>query len=531
MGIFKRANNIYITVRDTYTSIGGTSYEEAEEVIIEATNGDLELVSQKKVVMQGLGNNSNEDDQEPRESPKNEVKYIVLFERLPSYDGEFGFDWMRKEFLCKNSICVEGIEELKKIYTPLKTNVKNNTTQEPYGDYYVPWLIMFPNHKDKVGKDVKLNVSVPTEYISDEYYTNPEIEEFSFIPSNAALRVEPQKINIDKCVMGEEITIYCDAPLENDEFIEVKNSKGSIVGKLNVMRNAHYEKLTINIHAIKSYITDSSSYGKNVIDTKLVSGGLQAIEDYLNKNSLNQALIQVKIVNKANPYDWGFTSKSLDNANKGRNPKDNKENFLYQNFKGMKEIINGKEKFNTGKILDFFHLQFGLKEYNLVNGKGAKSILLYLASVESKDSGGAAYMAPLDNRQCIIFQPNLEHLSSYAHEIGHVLGLPHTFKEGDSYEQLISKKKNEITPYNQWLNNNSEYVKRNPNDENVSNVRRYINYIKKIIQAYEKIKLYDIYKFNKKTTENIMDYDLSNQKSFTIWQVRIMQEEVLNYYR
>ena len=94
----------------------------------------------------------------------------------------------------------------------------------------------------------------------------------------------------------------------------------------------------------------------------------------------------------------------------------------------------------------------------------------------------------------------------------------------------FSKKKNEITPYNQWLNNNSEYVKRNPNDEDVSNVRRYINYIKKIIQAYEKIKLYDIYKFNKKTTENIMDYDLSNQKSFTIWQVRIMQEEVLNYY-
>ena len=77
---------------------------------------------------------------------------------------------------------------------------------------------------------------------------------------------------------------------------------------------------------------------------------------------------------------------------------------------------------------------------------------------------------------------------------------------------------------------NSEYVKRNPNDEDVSNVRRYINYIKKIIQAYEKIKLYDIYKFNKKTTENIMDYDLSNQKSFTIWQITIMQEEVLNYY-
>ena len=61
MGIFKKANNIYITVRDTYTSISGSSYEEAEEVIIEATNGDLELISQKKVIMQGLGNGKGDD--------------------------------------------------------------------------------------------------------------------------------------------------------------------------------------------------------------------------------------------------------------------------------------------------------------------------------------------------------------------------------------------------------------------------------------------------------------------------------------
>ena len=61
MGIFKRANNIYITVRDTYTSIGGTSYEEAEEVIIEATNGDLEFVSSNKVIKQGLGNGKGDD--------------------------------------------------------------------------------------------------------------------------------------------------------------------------------------------------------------------------------------------------------------------------------------------------------------------------------------------------------------------------------------------------------------------------------------------------------------------------------------
>ena len=53
MGIFKKANNIYITVRDTYTSISGESYEEAEEVTITGTE-EVELISAKKVIMQGL---------------------------------------------------------------------------------------------------------------------------------------------------------------------------------------------------------------------------------------------------------------------------------------------------------------------------------------------------------------------------------------------------------------------------------------------------------------------------------------------
>lgn len=53
MGIYKKATNIYIKVRGTYTSISGTSYEEVEEVIIEATKGDLELISAKKVILDG----------------------------------------------------------------------------------------------------------------------------------------------------------------------------------------------------------------------------------------------------------------------------------------------------------------------------------------------------------------------------------------------------------------------------------------------------------------------------------------------
>ena len=98
MGIFKKANNIYITVRDTYTSISGSSYEEAEEVIIEATNGDLELVSQKKVIMQGLGNNSDtQETEEQREEEKViNAPCVVHFRPKKGWKGkDYGFDWMR----------------------------------------------------------------------------------------------------------------------------------------------------------------------------------------------------------------------------------------------------------------------------------------------------------------------------------------------------------------------------------------------------------------------------------------------------
>ncbi|KIA84139.1 DUF3289 family protein [Kaistella jeonii] len=55
MAIFKKANNINIQVVNNYTSISKVSHEESEEVIIEATKGNLEFSSQKRAVLQGFG--------------------------------------------------------------------------------------------------------------------------------------------------------------------------------------------------------------------------------------------------------------------------------------------------------------------------------------------------------------------------------------------------------------------------------------------------------------------------------------------
>ena len=89
MGIFKKANNIYITVRDTYTIRGGTSYEEAEEVTITATD-EIELISAKKVIMQGL-NGGVEYGTVNKDEPKIIMSYFTdLNDKILGNRGEIG---------------------------------------------------------------------------------------------------------------------------------------------------------------------------------------------------------------------------------------------------------------------------------------------------------------------------------------------------------------------------------------------------------------------------------------------------------
>ena len=267
-------------------------------------NGKQGIVIGNKVEKITSKDNSNDEE-------NNKPEYIVEFKHTPSYDGEFGFDWMRGNWLTGD--CVEGLEELKKIYTPFQVNLKHYQTQKPYGDYYVPWLIMFPNHKEKIGKEVQLLVTAPMEYQDSSLLNSTEDEEFSLKTSNPSLRVEPSKLNMNDCLSGAVITIYCDSPLKNDETITAIASNGAIVGKINVMKNSHYQDLTVNVYVIKSYLTDknyTNDYGKKVVDNKLSEiGGLQAIKNYLNKKSLNQALIQVNLIDideKGKPFGWCF---------------------------------------------------------------------------------------------------------------------------------------------------------------------------------------------------------------------------------
>ncbi|WP_144283267.1 hypothetical protein [Chryseobacterium echinoideorum] len=110
MAIIKNAKNINIVVKDTYTSISKVSYEESEEVIIEALQDDLGLISQKKVVKQGFGKESEVDKNQE------EISSNVLGEKEDVF--LFLFFYIDEDHKGKHMIsesCQTRLKNLKKI--------------------------------------------------------------------------------------------------------------------------------------------------------------------------------------------------------------------------------------------------------------------------------------------------------------------------------------------------------------------------------------------------------------------------------
>ncbi len=450
-------------------------------------------------------------------------KYVVEFILNYDYQGEFGFDWLRKKWT-KDNLCVEGLEDLKKVYTPFKMDIKSDEGK-PYGDYYTPWVTMFPNHKEIIGKPVKLFALINSEYIDwDNIDTD---EKFTFTPSDPIITVEPSEVMFDEALNGVPIEIKCKAPIE-ESYIEVKDSRGGIVAKLNMSKNSHYNDLTINIPVVKAYVADVETCNESVIEAEVQkTGDLQAIEDYLNTRSLNQALIQVKFQydKDGKPYDWPFRKRSLKEANEGKNPRTGKGSregeYYYNIFKDM--MINETTmEFDAGQILEFFHHQFKLKWPRVVK---EKNIILYLTPLLTDDAGGASFLVPLNNKHCIIYKDRLSTLSSYAHEIGHTLGLDHSFPENN--QQFIDDKRLHINKCRNWLLNN-DYL----SDNHPAKVFTLKSMNKSIafIPQWEEIIRNNKIRFEKYKTSNFMDYNVPKRICFFKYQINIMQDEVQKYY-
>ena len=463
MGIFKKANNIYITVRDTYTSISGSSYEEAEEVIIEATNGDLELVSQKKVIMQGLGNNS--DTQETEEQSTEEEKVInapcvVHFRPKKGWKGEdYGFDWMRlgedgespyqdivgKMFKKDGSEPtasdinntdlqlrigkdgsrtpedIEMFENLEKIYGVYEVPFEYRIGKEKatHTKYYPSWLSVYPNKKIQLQLKIFIKEKSPSAILCFQ--------------ENENFKITPKQIDISNkqgALKDKIITIECIKPFDEDQTLyirqiskeedKVDNTK-SLAGVLRVWRNAHsFQKqvkvlfVKVNIEKVPP-IKGKSTYKEN----SPISHLFGFLEQMLTKVDIKEFELHLKEIPETNieKKGWYQGTRIIGAYLNGEPPTGFRSiaNICFEKLKGLSEY---SEEYNSYPKIFFFHDRLGGWVVNEI-----------LQSKEGSTEGNI-----------VILFSNIKG-STPSHELLHVLGLEHSFNKKEQYEAVENAEK------------------------------------------------------------------------------------------
>ena len=441
-----------------------------------------------------------------------EINFLVHFEiDEEKYDGSFGFDWM-----CDKNDCID-YEKLKKEYIPIGSKevwTPNNK------EYFVPWISVIP---DKI---VKLKVKI--EKIEGKLLTEEDIIRF---PKSNNIYMEPIDINViedtdeyiairpidfnlvDNKDKKKMLYINIHYKVDQDTLYNVMNQHGVSIGKLNFFKNN--EIIEVDLKFVKmchkrhlQELEEKYSVRKN-----------EGFIDFLNNNSINQALIKVNIIEQ-DYKKWDFFN--LDELS---------EDFLDEILEGLELKESGRNKLYEEYINN--HLD-----------KNFKGIVVLFTSIyrkrinDNSDVGGDARIIPLNDQIVFIYEKS-EHNTDLPHEIGHTLGLHHTFSDNTKKlkecEEYIEKAKKNI----KIITNNIKIIKQSKNTNKVNTyeeIEKYSkdieNYKKEIKYCEEKIESFknNPYRFKKNQTYNMMDYKDIKIKRFFHWQWVVMRNEIKEYY-
>ena len=453
-----------------------------------------------------------------KQEEKADLKFTAKFERLTTYKGEFGFDWMRENY---KDIC-DNYEKLKKEYFPTLIH------QE---EYFVPTLSMFANQE---GVKLKLAINKKEGIVSD----NDIIK----LPSKKGIRFEPNEIKVSEA-HGKQITVFCDSPLSSDLLINLLDKNDKKVGVINIIKNnVNYN---LNVKIVK--VVRKESRERDLVG---IIDALNQIDlnTYLNKKSLQQALINTTINDD--------TILELDGERLN-----NEEKLFGATFKEEAE-----------KVSSMF-LQKYIENYEKTSKH--KGVLLFVTILQKPGSAGDGQLWIGNARNCTIFNSGLYQPSTYAHEIAHVLGCTHSFGikekmkdtmnevkeaiainkekklENESnvpkYEEKILKAKKGIIEMEKYHNNTNALANIKIHKENIISQKKNITILKKNIETLNNRIGIDEKRLNEfnhiansnqhvfptkgSTNENFMDYcSPSGRASFWKWQWKTMQEDIKLYY-
>jgi hypothetical protein len=363
-------------------------------------------------------------------------KFLVHFRRPQDYSGNYGFDWLREDYVTANkhiakagnvkkALCFD-IVKLKNEY---KTDVKNPIA--PYGKEYFPvWLSLFSYingsnspHISTMTKDgVKLDL-----YIEEIEPLSNDGTELIFQCENKFIQISPKNIPLVNALrkkildsdgtkqfyhLARSILIKCEGGwLNNHEEVKVFAKKGSVkfeVGKLMLYKN------DIIKHADIILIPVVTEYrgGKPVLPDRV-----DAYEHLIKRISFNQALIRAEIKRETIFDLTKYQSDPLVNIIQSSTYTTPASDFA----RALRELYNKYGPIQVNGGID-------------LNGNGtsnSKKTFVFLTTKQTVSGGVCTLDGYVWGDMVVVFKSNLNHAHSYPHELGHSFSLPHTFQTGN----------------------------------------------------------------------------------------------------
>ena len=388
-----------------------------------------------------------------------------------SYRGEYGFDWLRDEYIYPiERVMIDDLAPIPynlNTFTPLckdgddlkKEYLKDTTPFQPYGqDYYPAWLSIFAcnvqGNNAKAGSTMhEKGVYLDLQLDEIDMITNDKTEIY-FEPSAQCLQITPQKISISEFLktarkkrildnnigqpeiyfykLENAVRIICKGDtLKQHEQIKVFAKLGSTkyeVGRLMVYHNDSIGKAKI---VVINVITE------DVNNNKVYPISHNSFEYLFKYQSFNQAMIRAEV--KA--------GDDFDLVDLKKDPKKQDVDLFLQDIKDS-NYMNSQRPVdpadpNGDKIIASIDINRRLCELYEKYGKyspggtigindGGHYNTYLLFTKLSIDYGETTGSAALEKNKWgnifVVFESGLTDSSTIVHEAAHTFTLPHIFE-------------------------------------------------------------------------------------------------------